>query len=160
MERLLYCVSPKGEEFIASVQLKSDAINISTVPEKIVVKDYSKDSTIWKTCDLKTAVKLTCLEGSSVKAFSTFSNYLLQRQKAGIVELENKSILYIFPPSSSHDTTLMCHLKLSMVGDNVQVGSGFSSSIAKPPSTIVSNSKLGSLLSKVSLLFIQYTDNF
>lgn len=159
MERLLYCVSPKGEEFIASVQLKCDAINISTLPEKIVVTDYSKDSSIWKTFDLKAAVKLTCLEGSNVKAFSTFSNYLLQRQKAGVVELENKSVLYIFPPSSSDNNSLICHLKSPMVSV-AQVGSGFSGSSAKLPNTVVSNSKLGSLLSKVSLFCILYINIF
>lgn len=150
MESLLFCVSSKGEEFIASVEVKSELAVSCNLPGKLVVKDYSKDSSIWKTCNinLMPAYKLTCVDNCNVKDFSKFGNYLFHRQKAGIVELENNSVLYIFPPTSADPTFLACQLKASIM--SISSSSTSHNSIISTTTVSNSSSKLDSLLSKVS----------
>ena len=118
----LYCISPKGKEFISNIEIINSGshddniapINQIISQNEMVIKDYSKDNSLWKnnTLDNNVRFDISCANGDDSKALINFGNYLFQRQKTGIVDIESTSLnpstttFYVLPPFTQNQVIL------------------------------------------------------
>jgi hypothetical protein len=105
----LYCISPKGREFISSIILRPRLREGSIEP--LTISDYTKDSSILKR---PTDVTIVPKSGKDVDSLNKFSNYLLERKKCGVILLDlSSSKLYVHPPRKRDPGVLYCCLDIS-----------------------------------------------
>ena len=108
----LFCVDDKGkDQLIGSVTIEERGggrtdLALLMVDKKIVVKSYSKDGKILCRSNGPADYQLKPISGH--EKILGFGSYLLQRKKAGVVDLPQGGKMFILPMVSSDQLYLSC----------------------------------------------------
>lgn len=130
-------VKNEKEDLIGEVTLKQEEEMEENLPEagKLVINGYSKDTKVLAFSSNKGGLVMRATNSDGQRKLAGFGKYLLERKKAGIVNLPRSDALYILPPTAKDQVSELRCVKQSSMNSTTVSSTTASAPSSAPPSS-------------------------